>query len=159
MAATSGEPGVQKPAYRPTPPHHASDLRVDALAVLDWSRPGPELVRARVPARWPIAGLAAVEGPDQGVGAVVETGRVVVPDPHVQGDQVRVPEVERRAGLGAALGALVLRAGEHEGAVLVVAGRAEGPIGGARQRRGGRLLEEHPLQGAELPAPDRKSVV
>ena len=60
----------------------------------------------------PMGGLAAVVRADQRVGAAVEAVRVVVPDPHVQGDQVRVPEVEAGAGLRAALGALILRAGE-----------------------------------------------
>jgi hypothetical protein len=52
--------------------------------------------------------LAAVEGVDVGVGAAVEPGRVGVPQPEVQGDQVGVPEVEPRPGLGAALGAQLL---------------------------------------------------
>jgi hypothetical protein len=81
--------------------------------------------------------LSAVVGLDQGVGAAVEAVGVVVPQPHVQGHQVRVPEVEPGAGLGAALGALVLRCHEHEGAVGVVAGGGEGAVGGAGQRWGG----------------------
>jgi hypothetical protein len=98
-----------------------------------------------------MGGLAAVEGSDQGVGAAVEAVRVGVPEPDVQRHQVRVPEVEPRPRLGAALGAPLLNAGEHEGAVLVVAGRAEGPIGRARQQRDFGPLREDPLQGAELP--------
>jgi hypothetical protein len=75
--------------------------------------------------------LAAVEGADQGVGAAVEAGRVGIPQPQVQGDQVRVPEVEPRPGLGAALGAQLLDPGGHKGAVAVVAGGGDGAVGGA----------------------------
>src|SRR5512132_2505364 len=52
--------------------------------------------------------LSVVEGPDERVGAVVEAGRVGVPDPHVQGHQVGVPEVEAGPGLRAAGGAVGL---------------------------------------------------
>src|SRR4029453_7828158 len=96
--------------------------------------------------------LAVVEGSDQRVGAVVEAGRVGVPEPQVQGDQVRVPEVEGSARLGAGGWALVLGGMEHEGAVGVVAGGAEGSVGGAGQRRGRGLGGEDPFEGGQLPA-------
>src|SRR5829696_8505669 len=117
------------------------------------SRPGERGLRGPGSRpRWPMGGLAAVEGLDVGVGAVVEAGRVGIPEPDVQGHQVRVPEVEGGAGLGAALGALILGPSGHERPVLVVARRRERPIGRARQRRGGWLLGEDPLERSQLPA-------
>src|SRR5512132_1697878 len=97
-------------------------------------------------------GLAVVEGPDERVGAVVEAGRVGVPQPEVQGDQVGVPEVEAGPGLRAGARALVLGGLEHEGPVGIVAGGPERPVGGAGQRRGGRLGGEDPFERGQLPA-------
>jgi hypothetical protein len=77
-------------------------------------------VRVRVPAWWLMGGLA-VKGPTRELCRC--RGRPGwVPEPDVQGNQVRVPEVEPGPGLGAAVGAQLLDAGEREGAVGVVAG-------------------------------------
>src|SRR4029450_6456214 len=113
----------------PTVPHHAfpSTGLLRALIVEAGTGAGGGWGPGR---GGPVGGLSVVEGSDQRVGAVVEAGRVGVPEPHVQGHQVRVPEVERRTGLRAAGGGVGLAGGGHEGAIPVVAGGGGGTPGG-----------------------------
>src|SRR5215831_13851683 len=87
---------------------------------------------------------------DQRVRTVVETVRVVVPEPHMQRGQVRVPEVERRTGL-TLWRAVLLRRGRDERAVVVVARGREGAVRRTLQRRGRRSGWENPLERGELP--------
>src|SRR4029450_12819923 len=60
------------------------------LALADPCRPGAG--RAGSPAPGLLRGLSRVERPDVGIGAAVEAVGVGVPEPHVEGHQVRVPE-------------------------------------------------------------------